>query len=173
MKKLLIAVTLASLTGTVTAQDGGSLYAEAAYSAIQIEAGSTSAKPSVSMLRLGYNIDEHFSLELMAAASVGDDSIPDRNITEEINDGFGAYLKGKFELVKDLEFFGRIGATRAELTVTHGPNSYSGDAKGFSYGAGLQYHFTDLFYGQIDYMSYCDKDGISLKGSSISIGARF
>ena len=59
--------------------------------------------------------------------------------------------------------------------VSKGITSCSGSRSGtdFAYGLGIQTNFTKTVYGQVDYMQSYDKDGVSAKGYTLSLGTRF
>lgn len=76
-------------------------------------------------------------------------------------------------MTNDLELFGRVGYVTTEITATGPGGTASVDDSSFAYGAGLNYHFTDTFYGQFSYTSFYDKDGDDLKGYTLGVGMRF
>jgi hypothetical protein len=155
------------LAGSAAQADEG-LYTEIGLVPMRFSAGGDSLTPEVAVLRLGYAMSKNFALEATAATTVQADS---SGRTEfKVDNALGGYLKGTIELARNLELFAKLGVVRTQLSAG-GLGSASDHS--VSYAAGLQYHFSKKFYGQIDYASYYDRDGLRATGPSLSLGIRF
>ena len=154
-------------------------YTELGVAAIRTEVGGFSAINSVGIIRLGYNFDKNFSGEVVAGGGINSDSFyyGSTYVTFKVNSVYGAYLKAKAEVSPDLEIFARLGILHSDATVTasNWAASYWGNGydNSVSFGAGAQYNFAKTVYGQVDYMSYYNKSGITSAGPSASIGVKF
>ena len=181
MKKLLVATSMAILSATAMAQNGNNLYAEIGYgfTDLEITEGTTyESTPGLGMLKLGYNINRNFAVEVMAGTSFSDDAFDNgADATGKIDSAYGIYVKGQFEAAKNLELFARLGYTNVDIKLDNGSAEKYDDGD-FSYGVGMQYHFNKTVYGQIDYMVYYDDNGFEgadtkIDGFSLSIGMNF
>jgi hypothetical protein len=66
-----------------------------------------------------------------------------------------------------------VGATNASITASTRYGRYFTSGSSLSYGAGAQFNFTKAIYGQVDYMSYYNRNDISITAPSVSVGYKF
>ena len=155
------------LAGSAAQADEG-LYTEVGLVPMKFSAGGDSLTPDVAVLRLGYAMSKNFALEVTAATTVKADSSGAAEF--KVDNAVGGYLKGMVEVARNLELFAKFGVVRTQLSAS---GLGSASEHSISYAAGLQYHFNKRFYGQVDYASYYDKDGLTARGPSLSLGVRF
>ena len=175
-KNALVALLAVLATGAVSAQSmtNQDYYGEVGYTALKFDDGSSTPTPKLARFVVGKNINENLALEGIASFTVSKDTW-----REGVNSGelsgkhVGIYAKPKMEIAKDTEIFGRIGLSRTAWKS----NSAAGDSNDsftkIAYGVGLQTQFTKDVYGQVDYMALGKKDGVSVKGFTVSVGTRF
>ena len=174
LKNALIALLSVLATGAVSAQSmsGQGDYAEVGYTALNIKNNNNGfdITPKLARLIVGKEINKAWTVEGTYAFTASDDSavVNGTKYTGKAS-FFGAYLKPKFEIAQDVEFFARVGALHAK---------YEDEGSRFSktklsYGIGVQSQFTKDVYGQVDYMHYGKQDSVTAKGFTLSIGTRF
>ena len=162
--------TGAALPCAAAGNEGG-IHVEAGYTQLSLSGDGISLKPANALVRVGYDITSNFSAELVGTASVASDSY--QGVSFKVDNGYGAFLKGQSEILPKLELFARAGWMHTTLTGSFMVRSASASDSSFAYGVGVQYRFTKNWYGQMDYASYYDKGGDSIRGPSISFGYRF
>ena len=143
-------------------------YVELGVAPVRISGGGASVTPDVVMARLGYDFNKNFSAELMAGTTFRSDSIG--GVDFKVDSLLGAYLKARVEVARGLELFAKAGYVETRLSVS---GAGSGSDSAFSYAAGAQYRFTKTVYGQLDYGSFYDQQGLRIAGPSLSVGVRF
>ena len=143
-------------------------YGEVGYAPIDLksDAGGTSTPKTVRFI-LGKDINQNLAVEGMYMTTMSKDS---RVGFEGTTSNYGIALKPKMALTENTDLFARVGWSHANITAS-AAGAHTGTD--FTYGLGVQTNITKSVYGQLDYMSYFDKDGISAKGYSLSIGTRF
>jgi len=159
---LLIAVT--ALVGSL-AQADERAYVELGLVPMKFSAGGGSLTPDVAVVRLGYEFTKNFATEVTAATTVKSDGAG--GVDFKVDKAWGAYLKGNVKVAQDFELFAKLGYVRTQLSVS---SLGSASDNSLSYAVGAQYHFSKTLYGQLDYASYYNKDGLSGTGPSISVG---
>jgi Outer membrane protein beta-barrel domain len=162
-----IVIALTALAGSL-AQADEHAYVELGLVPMKFSAGGGSLTPEVAVVRFGYEFTKNFATEVTAAGTVKSDS--SGGVDFKVDKQWGAYLKGKVEVAQNCELFAKLGYLRTQLSAS---SVGSASDNSLSYAAGAQYHFNKTFYGQLDYASYYDKDGLSGRGPSISVGVRF
>ena len=121
-------------------------------------------------LTVGKELAKNLAVEGTFAFTASKDSDAVGGVTYTGKESFyGAYLKPKMEVAKDVEAFARIGALHTKYEDEAGSLSKTK----VSYGVGVQAQFTKDVYGQVDYMSYYKQDGMTAKGFTLSVGTRF
>jgi len=175
IKQSLFAISMLSLCGAAVADESSKYYVEAGYGAIQYKESGLTATPGVGTLRFGVNIDKHLSVEGLLGTTITDatgliGTIP---LTIKIENVYGVYLKAKTEIAPNLQVFGRLGYMHATISASIPGYSLSQGGSDVSYGIGAQYSFTPTIYGQLDYMSYYNKNGATANGPSVSLGLKF
>jgi hypothetical protein len=144
-----------------------SYYGEIGYSPVEVSNNGGDATPDVMRFLIGTELNKNFALEAMYMMTTHKDS---RVGYEAKMSGFGIFLKPKMALSDSTEVFSRAGVMRSEITA-----SASGAHKGtdLAYGVGIQTNFTKSVYGQLDYMTSYDRDNVSAKGYTLSLGMRY
>jgi len=150
-----------------SASSGNGFYAELGYSPVEVFGAGGDAKPTGARLVVGYELNKNMGLEAMYTGNTTKDGRVgyDASFT-----GFGLMLKPKAALSEDTEVFARVGAMRADITASSSGTSSDTD---FAYGLGVQTNFNKSVYGQLDYMRSYDRNSISAKGYTLSLGIRF
>lgn len=173
MKKLhlIAAAALAALCATgahaqSSMADNG-YYGELGYSSIDVTGAGGGGTPKTLRFLVGNDLNKGLGLEALYVTTVSKDSRVGYDASVR---GFGIFIKPKMALTDSTEVFARLGAVRAEITAAAG-GAHSGTD--VAYGLGIQTNFTKTMYGQLDYMQLYDKDGVSAKGYTLSLGTRF
>jgi hypothetical protein len=126
-------------------------------------------------LKLGVNLTDNFSIEGLVATSLADTNfyVGTTLVSARIDNIYGGYLKVKAPASSSVDFFGRIGVAGGQVSAstTYG-SSWLSDT-GLSYGGGVDIKLEEKSYVSIDYTSYYNKSGISVRGFGIGYGFRF
>lgn len=161
------AILFSSLVTSTTVHAQG-FYGEIGLTPLHLksEAGDISHPQTLRFL-VGKELHENLAVEALYVATYSKDSRPgfDAKATH-----YGLLLKPKYALTTDIEAFARIGVAHSNFTASSTEDRRGSD---LAYGIGLQTTLTKSIYGQIDYMTYHDKEGQSSKGYTVSIGTRF
>jgi outer membrane immunogenic protein len=174
MKKLL-SVTALMLSGSVVAQTGyvGGGLASVDYS---IDGIPTEAQLSAVFGRLGTEFNENFSGELRLGFGIGNDTVSAFGVdgTVELNNLFGAYIRGGIPVSDSFFPYVVVGYTRGEMerdSAILGSDSPS--ESDISFGIGADLGVSESLTASIEYMNYLDKDGADVSGFSLSFISRF
>lgn len=171
MKKLAIITAAVAAFGVTSASaQTAPAYAELNYSFAKIDDGTASAKPKVVGARLGLNYNENIAAELYVGWSGQGDTIDGGKV--KVKEAMGLYVKGSMPLGDNAKLIGRVGYLRAKLDLDGLGGETQSDGS-LSYGAGLQFNITQQVYGSLDYTSFYDKQGVSVRGPSIGVGLKF
>jgi outer membrane immunogenic protein len=173
-KNTLVALLAVLAVGTASAQSMSNqgYYGEVGYTALHIKNDNNgfAITPKLARLTVGKELDKNLAVEGTYAFTASKDSGVVGGVTYTGKESFyGAYLKPKIEVAKDVEAFVRIGALHTKYEDEAGSLSKTK----VSYGVGVQAQFTKDVYGQVDYMSYYKQDGMTAKGLTVSVGTRF
>lgn len=164
------AFLLLSVIGSVTAQaEEKANYVEAAFGRLNYEESGYRLTPSVGRIMLGAKVSENVALEALGAIGMG--SSTTGIVTLKVNHGFGAYVKPFFPVNEKVDLFGRFGVFNGSLTASAPGVSISTSGSSFSYGAGVSVTVAENISLVADYMSYYDKNSITINGWSV--GAKF
>ena len=179
MKKL-IAVTLLSSAAAMTtvaasANSAGSGYVGvlASHYTFDVSGVSEDLNPTGLTLRGGYFLTDYIAVEGRLGTGVNDDSIGNSGVDLELDHLFGVYAVGHIPVNEVFSFYGLLGFSYAEATVSSRWASASDDDDGFSYGAGVQVNFTPQISGQLEYVSYLSKSDYDLNAASIGLSYNF
>lgn len=175
MKKSLLAIAILAISSTAMAQADSKYYGEISYGGLKYSEPGFWARPGVGTAKFGINLDKNFSVEGMIGTTINDatGTIYGYSASAKYDNIYGAYLKAKTSIADQFEVFGRVGFTSAKASVTVAGRTYSDSSSDFSYGVGLQYNFDKNWYGQVDYMSYYNKNSATVKGPSVGVGYKF
>jgi opacity protein-like surface antigen len=116
--------------------------------------------------RLGYDFMDNLGAELRGTVGVSEEN--------EGMDSFqqiGAYLKPNYDITEELNLYGLVGASSANLAD---PKDMGSNETGLSYGLGLDYSVTDTVSVFTDVLNYMKKsDTNSLWGLTVGAGYQF
>jgi hypothetical protein len=126
-------------------------------------------------LKAGYNIDKNYAIEGLIAGNTGSASfnIGTTAITAQVQKAYGLYGKGTVELTETVGLYAKAGFTNGTVSASSRFGSGYSSGTSLSYGAGIQASFNKDVYATLDYMSYYNRDGVSITGPSISLGYKF
>jgi hypothetical protein len=130
---------------------------------------------SMGAATLGYSINKYASVEIMGAGSLNEANFNYRgtNINAKTSSAFGGYVKGTLPIEDKFGVFVKAGATNGTVTASSAYGSAWSSGTSFSYGGGVEFNFTKNVYGIAQYMSYYDRNSISINGPSIGVGYKF
>ena len=180
-KRILVAAILAVATTSSFAQANkeSGFYAELGLAQAYYKEPTANFNNSMGVLKAGYNINKYVAAEVMAAGNLNTATFYSgaTRIEAKVSSAYGGYGKFSLPVNEDFSLFVRLGVTSATVsaTATNGSRYASAWSSGsdFSYGAGAQFNFTKDIYGQVDYMSYYNKNNITVTAPSISVGYKF
>ena len=177
MKRLIPLVAIATLATASMAVNAQGLYGELGYTSLKLEGkvsgvGVTS-KPSNLRGIVGYELNDNLAVESMLSLGLRDSSVKvggfNSGGSAEVDNMIGVFVKPKVHVGEGLEVFGRLGATRAKLSI----GSENASDTSIAYGLGASYHINSQLSVNADYMTYHDKDDITLKGFTVGVGYKF
>jgi opacity protein-like surface antigen len=175
MKSLIPTFALLSLatTGVALADPAG--YVELGYAPLRIEDSGLSTTPGVGLVRAGYEFTRNWAAEAVLGGTLSDGRMDVMGVPVNIRlSAFGVNLKGSLHPTPKLDLYARVGVLRARLDgVASGYGSASAQDNSVAYGLGLQYAVSRQVYASLDYASYYDKGGTTIRGPSLSVGWRF
>jgi hypothetical protein len=157
-------------------------YVELGYSAISYEVNAlgygVNSTPKAMRGVLGYEANDNVAVEFMAAGGLGHTDADAsgqavQGLTYKINSLYGAYVTPKAQVMNNLEVFVRLGYVHSRGTAALGGDSAVNTDNGFSYGAGMRYHFDRTTFLNVDYMSYLHKSDYTAKGLTVGVGFKF
>lgn len=187
MKKIMMLAALATASATAVAQptfgqapnpNERLLYGELGFSQIELESdalpGYSSDNDTVTAI-LGYKFHPNISGEVFLAGGLDTEYVNygGTRIGSEVKNSYGIFVKPHMMLTDQVELFGRLGYLESELEVSVPGGSATDSDGSFAYGAGVNYHFTDRFYGQFAYTSFYDKDEDTAQGYTLAVGMKF
>lgn len=122
-------------------------------------------------LRGGVNLNEHFALELHAAAGGSEEEVT--GIEHELSYLAGAFLKAQTSTARDMRLYGLLGVSHAE--VNHINPFVEGDVRdtGLSYGIGLEVLLMGGFSLKVDATRYLDTSDQKLDAIGAELGLRW
>jgi opacity protein-like surface antigen len=179
----LLASALMAMASPAFSQASPPVYGEIGMSLLNYQEKSDGdvfkAEPRAFRLIAGAELGSNLSFEVMLGVG-GDGDVISVNgtsysdFTLKIESMYGFYLKPRFELVPNVEVFGRLGYSQgvATATITNFASATSTE-KGMSYGMGLRLKINPKVSFNIDYMSYLDKTEFTTKGVSFGLGYHF
>lgn len=176
-KHLSIAIAAATFTLATTsavANSAGSGYvgALASHYTYDVE-GVDDINPTGLTLRGGYFLTDNVAVEGRLGTGLSEDTVSGTNVDAELDQLMGVYVTGYLPVNEVFSFYGLLGFSYAEATLSNRFTSISDDDDGFSYGAGVQVNFTPQVSGQLEYVSYLDKSDYSLSAASIGLSYHF
>lgn len=136
---------------------------------------SESASLTAIVGRLGTTFNENFSGEARLGLGLGDDTVSvfgyDADI--ELDNMFGAYVRGGLPVSESFYPYVILGYTRGEATISVGSYSESQSETDISFGLGADVNVGQSVTLNVEYMSYFDKDGAEINGFSFGVARKF
>lgn len=151
MKRLLIS-TSALVMATTSVAEGGYLGPILSQVDADVVGGSVSRYAIGG--KVGYNINESFSVEGRALRGVGDATFQGAEI--ELDSILGAYLRAGLPTKSVFYPYAMIGIARSAATVSNSGTSVSDNDIDFSYGVGINVDISEDTAISLEYMSYYD-----------------
>jgi outer membrane autotransporter protein len=185
MEKMKISTAVLTCLGVICsasalAQNTSPIYMDLGYTMLTYKEPKYEATPKALRLIVGHNLDDHFGIEGMAAASAGSSTSTLNGIKMDFSvpTMYGVYAKAFAKLESNFEVFGRLGwasvSRKATAPIGNLSLSYEDSASGFSYGAGAKYTISENTSVFADYVSYYpSKNGISIEGFTFGVGFSF
>ncbi|MEH6641384.1 porin family protein [Vreelandella glaciei] len=164
---------LASTSAFANSAGDGYFGALASHYTFDVEGASDDLNPTGLTLRGGYFLTDNVAVEGRLGTGLSDDTVSGTSTDAELDQLLGVYVTGYLPVNDVFSFYGLIGFTYAEATLSNRFASISDDDDGFSYGVGGQVNFTPAVSGQIEYVSYLDKSDYNLSAASIGLSYHF
>jgi opacity protein-like surface antigen len=134
-------------------------------------------EPSLTALygRVGTSFNENFSAEARIGFGLTDDTVLvlGNDVDVDLNNFFGAYLKGGAQVTEMFYPYAVIGYTRGEVEASVLGFSVSESESDLSFGLGADFTVSDAMTLNLEYMNYYDKDGVELSGFSVGFISAF
>ncbi len=143
-------------------------YGEVGYAPIVVKSDAGgSATPKAGRFIVGKDLNANLAVEGFFMTTMTKET---RVGFDGTTSNYGIALKPKMALTASTDVFARVGWAYSDITASAAGSRTGTDA---IYGLGIQSYITPSVYAQLDYMSYFQKDGITAKGYTVSIGTRF
>lgn len=142
-------------------------YVEVALVPLQIKEGGKTYDPTGMRVVVGKNVNRNLAFEGAYSFTVSADS---QTTFDAKADQYSLSIKPKFVLTETVDVFARVGYGSSNVTSSAIGSKRIED---WSYGLGIQTQFTSDVVGQVDYMTYTNKDGLWVRGLGVSLGMRF
>jgi len=178
-KKLLAAALLTvSATGAMAqaqANKESGFCAELGLAQVYYKEPAVNFNNAMGVLKAGYNINKYIAAEVMAAGNLNSANFNygSTKINAKVSSAYGGFAKFSLPVNDDFSLFVRAGVTSATVEASSRYGAAWSSGSDFSYGGGAQFNFTKDVYGQVDYMSYYNKNNITVQAPSISVGYKF
>lgn len=182
-KKLLALLVVATCSTSAFAQkkSDSSSYFDIGYSTMTYTDPTASLKPTGIRAVYGKNTSENFGWEGLLGLGMNEDSARFTSATVGLKIGtiLGLYGKGHIKPSESFEIFGRLGyaSVSRDATCTPVASCTTASAKetgnSISYGAGLRYEITKNISISGDYMSYYNRESISINATTIGVSFGF
>lgn len=167
------AVALASSSALANSAGSGYVGALASHYVFDVDGAREDLNPTGLTIRGGYFLTDFVAVEGRLGTGVNDDSIGNTGVDVELDQLMGVYAVGYLPVNNVFSFYGLLGFSYAEATISSRFASVSDDDDGFSYGAGVQFNFTPQISGQLEYVSYLSKSDYDLNAGSVGIAYHF
>ena len=125
--------------------------------------------------RIGTNWNENFSGELRVGFGIGDDTVDilGEDVDIELNNFFGAYIKGGAQVNEVFYPYAIVGFTRGEAEASVLGFSVTESETDVSFGLGADFNVSESLTLNLEYMNYFDKDSAELSGFSLGFTSAF
>jgi opacity protein-like surface antigen len=183
MKNIFLMVALTLLTNSVFAQkkQDSKSYFDVGYSTFAYSDPTANLKPTGIRAIYGQNTTENFGWEGLVGLGMNEDSAQFTLGTVGLKIGtvLGLYGKGYVKLNDSFEIFGRLGYASVSRDITCSPvaNCTSASSKetgnSISYGTGLKFEVAKNISITGDYMSYYNRESITVNATTIGVSFGF
>ncbi len=150
-------------------------YGELGLTSVTYKESGYSIKPTMIRAIGGVDVHPNFAVEGMLAIGATNDTvrIQNVNLTGEIDNAYGIFLKPKATLAPNLEVFGRLGYVKTKISASIPGYAISDTGSDTAYGLGVSYKFSESLSLNADYMSYYNKNAVKGTGFTVGLGMRF
>ncbi len=184
MKKKIIVATLlscvaASAIAQVNTTKESGVYVELGVIQANYNEPTFQFNNAMGALKAGYNFNKNFAVEGMYAGNLNSANgyVGVVSVTAQVQSAYGAYGKASLDINDMFSIYAKAGATNGTVsaTATYGGAWASAWASGTSpsFGVGVQAKINNDIYTSLDYMSYYNRNGVSIAGPSVSVGYKF
>ena len=178
MKKSSLALFLSSAllvpAAAFAAGDATGYYIGGGYTMANYDQSHVSDDASLGLLsvRGGYQVDENLALEARLGTGVSDDKISIDGEKTKIEEDYtyGAYLKMGQPTSIGLYPYMLVGWTESKIKGSVPGASQTDKSGGISYGAGMEYRFSDISVG-LEYTVFYNNDDYKIDG--LTLGATY
>lgn len=181
MKKNLIAVSFISVLALccISSAQAQSTYLQIGGLSANYSEPLASFRNGMAAFTLGRQLDQNISVEAMAAAAINEASgyWGSVYVTAKVSNAAGVYVKAQTTPSNGLSLYGKAGVTTGTVSASARVAGYSASAWSSatspSFGGGAQFDVSPNSFVAVDYMSYYNKNSISISGLSFSYGFKF
>ncbi len=171
----LLAMATASQVAHAQAKAGNAAtgYGEVSYLAATHKESDVTYRPAAIRLAGGADVIPGLGLEAMLAFGAKDGESGTKSA--QLSTLAGVYVKPHAEIAPGVDVYARVGYTNLSWSTKASAGGAATDKTGNSpsYGVGLNYTVTDKVTVGADYMSYYNKDSVTLTGIAVSVGIKF
>ncbi len=170
------AAALGAMATPVMAQDiyksgGAGLYGGMNYTFVNIDDDVVDADLGTLSGKVGAMVTPFFGVEARAGFGVDDDTISGVEVSAD--NFFGGYATLNMVNESPMTPYVILGFTRFELEASGPGGSVSDDDSDVSYGIGLNVDVAPQVAGNVEYMRYYDKDGVTVDGLGLGVTFSF
>ncbi len=150
-------------------------YIDVGYLAATYKEPSLTVRPAALRVVAGMDVHPNLAVQGLAGFNVkaGDGTSGGSPVEVKLTSVLGLYAKPKMDVSPDLELFGRLGFANVNRGSKVGTTSSSDSGSSLSYGLGASYRVTKDVNIGVDYMSYYNRNDITITGFTASVGYRF
>ena len=179
MKTTLVALAIATLSGSAMAQSINQYYGEVTYDTVSIKDTSSSnnlgtVKPTVVRFSVGNVVMENVAVEASYMVGASSDNWSDySSVSTKVKDAYSVAVRPFVNVTPELEVFGRLGKSRSTVEANAAGTVVSSKSTDTIYGLGVAYSLTKDAKAILDYTVSPEKAGSDSKVSRIGVGVRF
>lgn len=147
-------------------------YFGAGYTNLDIDFEDAPAlKPTMATFRIGHTLIGGFAIEGRFSTGSSTETATVEGITGdfEVETLAGLYGVGRLRLTPRLALYGIAGASYAQAKATDGDTTVTGDAAGFSWGAGGEFAITPRIHGFVETIRHFDQSDYSSEGLTLGV----
>lgn len=157
LKLVLAATALTGFAASAQAQDSG-VYVNLGAEAVEFDSYNLTG-------RLGYQLNENFSVEGQASFGVADDDVLGFDVG--VDNSFAAFVRGSVPLNEQFSLFARGGYHFTQFGVEGQGVDESIDIDGFAFGGGVEYMLDGMNGVRLD-ATFLDSQDDSINGVDFS-----